>query len=390
MPHVRLKPRWLLLPLLLGTSIMAYSSIFEAAPDIQRERPSASHYANGQFHNLTQERGLNFADSLKGTWRYLTGKSPDASPGAALEVLPLSPADLQQAPDQSLWRLGHSTVLLKLEGKFWLTDPVFAERASPFSFAGPKRFHTTPIARDDLPPIEAVILSHDHYDHLDRESILSIADKVGMFVTPLGVGERLIGWGIPATKIQRLDWWEETQVGALRLIATPAQHFSGRSLTDRNSTLWASWVLIAPQSRVFFSGDSGYFDGFREIGERFGPFDLTLIENGAYNEAWADVHMQPEQSIQAHIDLKGKRLVPIHNGTFDLALHAWTEPLERITALAEQGGVALSTPRFGERLDIHTGNSTHAWWRQQPEDKAAQVQPRPRNPKLALIAPSAS
>ena len=177
------------------------------------------------------------------------------------------------------------------------------------------------------------------------------------------MGERLISWGVPAEKVRQLDWWEETQVGALRLVATPAQHFSGRTLTDRNSTLWASWVLVSPGCRVFFSGDSGYFEGFKRIGEKFGPFDVTLLENGAYNEAWADIHMQPEQTIQAHIDLQGHTLVPIHNSTFDLALHGWTEPLERITALSAQRNIALRTTRIGEHVAIKKPAHGQAWWR---------------------------
>ena len=213
------------------------------------------------------------------------------------------------------------------------------------------------------PEIEAVILSHDHYDHLDKDTIIAMAPKVKHFLTPLGVGDRLIDWGIPILKIRQVDWWDEVQIGAIRLVATPAQHFSGRTLWDRNSTLWASWVLIAPDARLFFGGDSGYFDGFKAIGERFGPFDLTLLENGAYNEGWADIHMQPEQTVQAHRDLRGKQLVPIHNGTFDLSLHPWTEPLERVFALAKQQNIALSTPRIGARLDMLQPEGGIAWWR---------------------------
>lgn len=342
---------------------MAYSSIFDTPLPVDGARVLNSRYTNGQFHNAREVGGLGFVDGLKSMWRYYTEKSPQSEPADPIPFIRLTPEKLQQAPDYSLWRLGHSTVLLKLEGQFWLTDPVFAERASPFGFAGPRRFQEAAIALDDLPPLAAVILSHDHYDHLDQASILAIQDRVGVFAAPLGVGDRLIGWGVPAAKVRQLDWWQETRIGALQLVATPAQHFSGRSLTDRNSTLWASWVLVLPQARLFFSGDSGYFDGFKAIGEKFAPFDVTLIENGAYNEAWADIHMAPEQTLQAHLDLQGRRLVPIHNGTFDLALHAWTEPLERITALAGSRHVALSTPQFGERLDIRNPQAGEAWWR---------------------------
>lgn len=361
--------RWFLLPVLFvlfGTSVVAYSYIFESSPQVSSERIVSSIQTNDRFRNAKDLPGIGFVGGVKALWRNLTEKSALAQPNAPLDVVPLAAEDLHEAPDRSLWRLGHSTVLLKLDGKFWLTDPVFAERVSPVGFAGPRRFHAAPITPDALPPIEAVILSHDHYDHLDRETVLAIQEKVGVFLAPLGVGDRLIDWGIPAAKVRQLDWWEETQVGALRLIATPAQHFSGRSLTDGNSTLWASWVLIAPQGRIFFSGDSGYFAGFKAIGERFGPFDVTLIENGAYNEAWADIHMQPAQTVQAHIDLRGKWLVPIHNGTFDLALHAWTDPMERVAALAARSDIQLGTPRFGERFAIDEAERGYAWWRTDP------------------------
>ncbi|SCK25717.1 MBL fold metallo-hydrolase [Vogesella sp. LIG4] len=353
-------------------------------PATAHRAASASIHADGRFHNFRQLPSLGFWGGVKALWRNLTAKSPLAVPVAPIPVLPLTTQDLQHAPDHSLWRLGHSTVLLKLDGKFWLTDPVFAERASPFRFIGPKRFHAAPISLDALPPLEAVLLSHDHYDHLDRDTILLLQQKVGMFITPLGVGDRLIAWGVPAAKVRQLDWWQETQLGSLRMVATPAQHFSGRSLTDGNRTLWASWVLITPTARIFFSGDTGYFDGFKTIGERFGPFDITLVENGAYNEAWADVHMHPEQTVQAHIDLQGKRLVPIHNGTFDLALHAWTEPLQRVSELAARCQVALSTPRFGERLDIANPAHGHAWWDAAAnEQTAASPQQAPGQPEAA-------
>jgi L-ascorbate metabolism protein UlaG (beta-lactamase superfamily) len=249
-------------------------------------------------------------------------------------VRTLDAATLERAPDGALFRLGHSTVLIKLDGGWWLTDPVFAERASPFSFAGPKRFHAPPLAIDELPPLRAVILSHDHYDHLDHDAILRLAPKAELFLAPLGVGDRLVRWGIDAGKVRQFDWWQETQLGGVRLAAVPAQHFSGRGLGDGDRSLWVSWVIDAADLRLFFSGDTGYHAGFGEIGERYGPFDLTMLETGGYDPQWADVHMQPEQTLQAHLDLRGKWLMPIHNGTFDLAFHPWYEPLERIAALA--------------------------------------------------------
>lgn len=331
--------------------------------------PATSHYAgsaqfvDGKFRNPVRRQGMGLGKTLAVLWRFLFDKPADASPAQPIPVLALSRAELLTAPEGSLYRLGHSTLLLKLEGEFWLTDPVFAERASPLSFLGPKRFHAPPISLDELPPIKAVILSHDHYDHLDRMAVLALAAKTELFLTPLGVGDTLISWGIPPVQVRQLDWWQEIRVGALRFVATPAQHFSGRGLLDGNRNLWSSWVMLGERQRVFFSGDSGYFAGFKTIGERFGPFDLTLIETGAYNKDWADVHMQPEQSLQAHLDLRGRHLMPVHNGTFDLALHPWQEPFERIFALAAAQGVALTTPRMGERISVGEPPPAMAWWR---------------------------
>ncbi|KAF7600550.1 MAG: hypothetical protein CGU28_02505 [Candidatus Dactylopiibacterium carminicum] len=225
--------------------------------------------------------------------------------------------------------------------------------------------HAPPITLDELPPLAGVILSHDHYDHLDYQPILRLVPRTEHFLAPLGVGDRLIAWGVPAEKVVQLDWWEGTTLAdGLQFIATPARHFSGRGLTDRNRSLWASWVMIDGTTRIFFSGDGGYSESFKRIGEQYGPFDLTMMECGAYDRRWPEVHMQPEQVIQAHRDLRGRRLLPIHNGTFDLAMHPWKEPLERITALAEDQAVPLATPRMGECFDLHAPQSGEAWWRQ--------------------------
>lgn len=356
-------------PLLIAlvTALLGLTLMVSCLLSTQASRPAypqSTQFAAGKFRNPVTPRDPGFAGALAILWRFMFDKPADATPARPIPVQALTQAQLRAAPDLSLFRLGHSTMLMKLDGKFWLTDPVFSERASPLQFLGPKRFHAPPISIEDLPPITGVILSHDHYDHLDHAAILALAPKVEHFLAPLGVGDRLIEWGVPAAKVQQFDWWQGTTLGGLRLVATPAQHFSGRSLSDGNKTLWASWVLITEQARVFFSGDTGYFDGFKTIGERFGPFDLTLIETGAYDPQWPDIHMQPEQSLQAHLDVKGKHLMPIHNGTFDLALHPWTEPFERISALAAARGVPLSAPEMGERLDVRAPAASRGWWRQ--------------------------
>ncbi|MGT2473994.1 MBL fold metallo-hydrolase [Paraburkholderia terrae] len=319
---------------------------------------------NGErFRNVKPRPVEGLGKTLRIVWNVLLNKPRGTEPSGALPVDALTRADLDAAPDRSLFRLGHSTMLLKLRGQFWLTDPVFAERASPFKRMGPKRFHAPPIARDALPPLRGVILSHDHYDHLDRETVLALAETTGVFLTPLGVGDRLIEWGVDASKVRQFDWWQGVEIDGVQLTATPAQHFSGRSLFDGNSTLWASWVIVDDDLRVFFSGDTGYFDGFKAIGERLGPFDVTLMETGAYDAQWPYVHMQPDDTVQAHVDLRGRWLVPIHNGTFDLAMHRWQEPFERVVGLAAARGIALSTPRMGERVDLGAPHRGEWWWR---------------------------
>jgi len=206
---------------------------------------------------------------------------------------------------------------------------------------------------------------------LSREQLL--AAKTEYFVAPLGVGDRLVEWGVPAEKVRQLDWWKSVTLDGVQLVSTPAQHFSGRSIFDSNSTLWSSWVIRSPGVNIFFSGDTGYFPGFKAIGEKFGPFDLTMMETGAYDPQWPDIHMQPEETMQAHIDLRGKVLMPIHNGTFDLALHAWYEPFERITALAKQREQVLATPEIGQPLSLEQPKAEQKWWRKLVDSNAAEV-----------------
>ena len=317
---------------------------------------------DGKFRNPVAMQKLGGLDTMKLMWAFAVGKPAGTVPTRAVPVLALTRAQLLAAPDNTLFRLGHSTLLLKLNGHFFLTDPVFSERASPVQWAGPKRFHQPPISIAELPPIKAVILSHDHYDHLDHAAVLALAAKTEHFVTPVGVGDTLVKWGVPKAKVQQFDWWQGLTIDGVRLVATPSQHFSGRGLFDGNQTLWASWVIEAPELRVFFSGDSGYFDGFKQIGEKYGPFDVTMIETGAYDKLWPDVHMQPEQTLQAHLDLQGKWLMPVHNGTFDLGLHVWHEPFDRITALAAKRGVNLATPQMGEAVDLKQPQRGEKWW----------------------------
>jgi L-ascorbate metabolism protein UlaG (beta-lactamase superfamily) len=327
------------------------------------QRTTREHPRTQPLTVATLERKGGWIKSAMLIWRFLFNKPVNTQPAETVPVQRLTRAQLLSTQNNTVFRLGHSTVLLKLQQVFWLTDPVFSQRASPVQWMGPRRFHQPPISIDELPALKAVILSHDHYDHLDRAAILKLQHKTEFFITPRGVGDRLIAWGVAASKVHQLSWWQSINIEGVECTATPAQHFSGRGLLDGNRTLWASWALIAPQLRVFFSGDSGYFDGFKQIGARLGPFDLTLMETGAYDVNWPLVHMQPEQTLQAHLDLNGRCLLPIHNGTFDLALHAWYEPFERIVDLACTKGVPICTPQMGEAVSILQPQQGHPWWR---------------------------
>ena len=333
-----------------------------ATPAASRKETS-SRYRNGRFYNLDQAEKVPH-QGWKMIAAALFGKYPRRVPHSAIPVHPLTIAMLEALSDDAatVYRFGHSTLLLKLDGHFWLTDPVFSDRASPVQFFGPRRFHPPPMTIADLPRIKAVILSHNHYDHLDKNSIRQLVDKVEYFVTPVGVGLDLQKWGVDPANIIECDWWQSIRIDQTEFTATPAQHFSGRNLSDRDTTLWCSWVIKGAEKKLFFSGDSGYFSGFKHIGQEYGPFDLTFIETGAYNALWPDVHMTPEQSVQAHIDVRGKVMMPIHNGTFNLSFHTWDDPFERVAKAAAAQGVTLQTPVIGEPLDLHDMNDSEAWW----------------------------
>jgi L-ascorbate metabolism protein UlaG (beta-lactamase superfamily) len=267
--------------------------------------------------------------------------------------------------------LGHSTVLIEIDGYRVLTDPVWGPRSSPVSFAGPSRFHAPPLALDDLPALDAVVISHDHYDHLDYPTIKELAKREVPFVTSLGVGAHLEGWGIPVSRIQELDWWETAIVPGtgLRFTAAPSQHFSGRSLFDRNQTLWSSFAISAHRHQVFFSGDTGLTDEYSLIRERLGRFDLTMIEIGAWHPAWGNIHLGPENALRAHALLGGGALLPLHWGTFDLAVHPWDEPAETLVAAADRLSreeVTLVMPRLGGSLEPSQAASrpVDTWWRE--------------------------
>jgi L-ascorbate metabolism protein UlaG (beta-lactamase superfamily) len=257
---------------------------------------------------------------------------------------------------------GHSSALIEIEGRRVLLDPVWSDRCSPSRLVGPKRMHEPPVPLRSLPAIDAVLISHDHYDHLDMETVRNLVDlQAAPFLVPLGVGAHLERWGVPPTRIIELDWDEKATVAGVEFIATAARHFSGRGFS-RDGTLWASWVIAGPTRRAFYSGDTGYFPGFAAIGETHGPFDVTLVQVGAYGEAWPDIHMTPEDGVATHIDVQGGLMVPVHWGTFNLALHDWSEPVDRTWAEAKARGAKLAVPRPGERIDVDNPPAVDGWW----------------------------
>jgi len=261
--------------------------------------------------------------------------------------------------------LGHSTVLLEVDGARVLTDPVWGERASPVTFAGPKRFQPVPLPISALPELDAVIISHDHYDHLDYPTILELARRNVPFFASLGVGAHLQAWGVPPERITELDWWEQARVPGTELVlsAAPSQHFSGRSLRVRNSTSWSSFVVKGPKHSVFFSGDTGLTPEYTAIREHFGRFDLVMLEVGAFHEAWGDIHLGPEHALEAFELLGGGKFLPVHWGTFNLGIHAWDEPAETLVRLAPARGVELVMPLLGEPVEPARVASVKPWWR---------------------------
>ncbi len=324
--------------------------------------------ASKQFDGATFSNPTGKGPGLKGNplpmlGEYFFGKNQRLPPGP----LPLErPHDAWRAPVESGLRvtwLGHSTVLLEIDGHRILTDPVFGGRASPLAFAGPKRFHPVPAGLDELPPIDVVVLSHDHYDHLCRDTMRRLAKAEMPIVTSLGVGARLEAMDVASERIHELDWHEHVDVRGLRITATPCQHFSGRGASDRNRTLWSSWVLRTDDHRVFFSGDTGLTDGFRAIGEAHGPFDLVMLEIGAFHESWGDIHLGPHNAMKVFSMLGGGTLLPVHWGTFNLALHDWDDPGETILRLGEEQGQRVLTPRLGQVFEPAHVERFEAWWR---------------------------
>ena len=300
---------------------------------------------------------------FKLTLEFLFGGQKHRSPSEKLpEVKPDVEEFLKKSDKLKFIWFGHSTFLINFDETIILFDPIFSTAASPVSFAV-KRFQPPVLKLEELPEIHYIVISHDHYDHLDMETIQFFKNKKTKFITPLGVTSHIKEWGVEAERLTELDWWDSIHTENLEFILTPAQHFSGRKGSNQMKTLWGSWIVRSKNQSLYFSGDSGFDTHFKTIGDKYGPFDITFIENGQYDLKWKEVHVLPEETAQAFIDLKGKRLVPVHWGMFDLSLHSWFDPIERLEKEAEKRNLNLLTPKFGQIVKLEEETIFEKWWK---------------------------
>jgi L-ascorbate metabolism protein UlaG (beta-lactamase superfamily) len=320
-------------------------------------------YRDGAFHNKAKTSTVGSREASRQLLRDFVSGRAHRKPAGPIPLVEggSAHADSGTTGLHVTW-FGHASTLVEIDGARVLVDPVWGERVSPSPLVGPRRLHQPPVPLEALPRVDAILISHDHYDHLDLPTVRALLrTQTAPFVVPLGVGAHLERWHVPAHRIVELDWSDQVELAGITLTSTAAQHFSGR-LFARDGTLWSSFVIAGPLHSVFYTGDSGYFDGYAAIGDQYGPFDLTLVQVGAYNDMWPDIHMTPEQGVAAHLDLRGGLLVPVHWATFTLATHAWTEPADRLWAEAKAHDVELAVPRPGERITVATPPSVDGWW----------------------------
>ena len=355
--------------IIIGVLFINLSPQFGGVASKQQQElfSKSKHYKDGKFlNNGGVKMEMSLKDSFKAMWILFKSNSK-AEPNKNIAVQKIDSITIANYNSKTrfIW-FGHSTFLLQIKGKNLLIDPMFSNVPAPNPLLGNKRFsNKLPIEIEKLPSIDAVLITHDHYDHLDYESIQKLKDKVNIFYTPLGIGIHLLKWGVEKERIIELDWWQEIKFDELTIRCTPAQHFSGRGISDREKTLWCSWIIQSDDDNLFFSGDSGYASHFKEIGDQYGPFDFAFMECGQYNNLWPLVHMLPEETAQAGLDIKAKKMMPIHWGAFKLASHSWTDPVERISKKAKELNVDLVIPKIGEIIEIGLNDSEeiYPWWR---------------------------
>ena len=356
----------MLLAAALAAVILSLPQFGAAASGERLARMRANaHFHDGRFVNDLPPARYTFADVRALVVGQFVGDETRVPPVPIPVVRIASNALKTAAPAPGLrafW-IGHASVYVELDGVRILIDPMFSEYASPFDI-GPKRFHPPPLRLADLPVIDAVLITHDHYDHLDMRTVQRLAQRGSTFFVPLGIGAHLQAWGVPDAQIRDLEWWQEAELRGVRIVSTPSRHYSGRGLTDKNSTLWTSWSVIGSKHRFYVSGDTGYSDHFARIGERFGPFDMAFMKIGAYGPGapWLDIHMSPEDAVRAHRAIRGRRMFPVHWGTFNLAFHDWNEPVRRTVAAAAANQVELVTPRVGEMVDADRPFDSVPWF----------------------------
>ncbi|PKB41980.1 L-ascorbate metabolism protein UlaG (beta-lactamase superfamily) [Cellulophaga sp. RHA19] len=360
----------IILSLLVATYFIFTNFYPSFGGDVSKERKTtyqkSKQYKNNKFNNtLPVPKELSFSETLSLAYKFFTTKVKNGRPQKDLTVHKIDSTNVAnyKKGTRLIW-YGHSSFLLQIDGKNILLDPMLGKVAAPHSLLGANRFNSEfPLALEKLNKIDAVLFSHDHYDHLDYETVIKIKDKAQHFYVPLGVGVHLEAWGVPTTKITELDWWQDTKLNNLTFVCTPAQHFSGRKFNNGQSTLWSSWVIQSKEDNIYFSGDSGYAPHFKEIGNIYGPFDIALMECGQYNQMWADIHMMPEETAQAGVDVQAKKIVPIHWAGFKLALHSWTDPIVRVKAKALELNLEVLTPEIGDEIIVKDSiNKSTNWW----------------------------
>ena len=318
-------------------------------------------YKNGAFQNLSvtpmKPEGVTYWKMMKEFFK----KHPDTVPPAALPVVKTDLNKLDSTEPVIVW-FGHSSYLIRIDNKNFLVDPVFSGNAAPVSFMVKAFPGSNEYKAEDMPAIDYLILTHDHYDHLDFKTIRKLKNKVANVICSVGISSHLKHWGMEENKITELDWWKGAQLDVdIKITAAPARHFSGRG-TKRGQTLWSSFILETAVYTIYIGGDSGYDSHFKEIGEKFGPFDLAILESGQYNVMWPLIHMMPEEMVQAAVDLKAKAILPVHWGKFRLGMHPWNEPIKRVLEKAKELNVPVMTPKMGEPLTLNTQFTGTGWW----------------------------